>query len=359
MKFPASGRRFSLLKTSFAVLGIPPERDVRHAWNGVSQEHVNDSITLPAGRRRLLSGSRAMTTGLKRIAALIDTYPGKSRMQRFRSGWPAVASDDIKFYQSPKVQYRYRESGEGMPIVFTADPPATLEFYDELLSLFSTRFRTIVVELPAMGFSATTASFGFGWRETNDDLAGFLRDVAGTGAVLAFSCVAGLAAIDIAVRKPNLVSKLVLLQTGSVEAFARWKATRDPKGILGRPILGQLAMKRLAHKRMPQWYQLSVGNQGKLEHFCHCARESFSHGAIWSLASAYQSYMDPDITLGIPEQPILAIWGLADRSHPTGNADTARALSDRVRFIAYQDLGHAPELEDPARIFKDVCEFCA
>ncbi len=299
-----------------------------------------------------------MTTLLQRLATLIDTVPGERRMRRFRSTWPAGASHGVKFYRGPRVQYRYRERGAGTTIVFTADPPATLEFYDELLAIFSVEFRVIVVELPAMGFSATEAKFGFGWRETNDDLTVFLREVAGPGAVLAFSCVAGLAAIDIAVREPSLVSRLVLLQTGSVEAFARWKSARDPKGILGRSVMGQLAMKRLAHKRMPDWYRLSVGNVEKLDHFCACAHESFRHGALWSLASAYQIYMDPEIILGRPAQSILAIWGLADRSHPEGNADTARHLSDDVKFIAYADLGHAPELEDPARVFEAIRAFC-
>lgn len=294
---------------------------------------------------------------LRKLAARLDTFGAEARMQSFRHGWPARTSPDVKFYRSPKVQYRYRERGAGPTIVFSVDPPGTLEVYDDLLAAFAAHFRMLVVELPAMGFSAAQGDYGFEWRETNEDLADFLREVAGEQAILAFSCVAGLAAVDIAARHPALVSRLVLLQTGDVAAFVRWKARRDPRGVLARPFVGQYLMKRIARKRMPAWYQLSVGNTNKLDRFCSCAEESFKQGALWSLASAYQIYMDPGIELPVPGQPILAIWGLADRSHPPENAASPQMLSGNVTYHALADCGHCPELEDPETILRLVRAF--
>ncbi|MEO0713372.1 MAG: alpha/beta hydrolase [Pseudomonadota bacterium] len=298
---------------------------------------------------------------LKRLGARLDTAHGRRKMRAFKEGWPGQTTDEIKFYKTAKVQYRYRErqcsQGTGPTIVFTADPPATLEVYDELFAVFSSRFRVIAVELPAMGFSAVSPDYGFGFRETNDDLAEFLRAVAGAEAIWAFSCVAGLAAIDLATRQPDLVSKIILMQTGDVAAFAKWKAARDPKRILAKPVIGQFIMGRIAHKRMPDWYELSVGNRDKIPHFCACAAESFEHGAMWSLASAYQTYMDAGIELGRPSQPILALWGLADRSHPSENAVSALNFSDTVEHVTFDDLGHFSELEDTQRVFKLIEAF--
>lgn len=295
---------------------------------------------------------------LKRLGVRLDTLGGRQKMRAFKMGWPSQTHTEVKFYETERVQYRYRErpcsNGSSPTIVFTADPPATLELYDELFEVFSHRFRVIAVELPAMGFSAVNGRYSFGFRETNDDLATFLREVAGDEAILAFSCVAGLAAVDIAVRKPELVSYLVLLQTGDVAAFARWKEARDPKHILAKPIIGQLIMKQIAHKRMPDWYDLSVDNREKVEPFCRCASESFEQGAMWSLASAYQTYMDSGVELGRPSQPILALWGLADRSHPSENSVSALNFSDNVEHVTFDDLGHFSELEDTERIFEVI-----
>lgn len=294
---------------------------------------------------------------LARIGTRVDTFGGESRMRRFKNGWPATASPGVGFHRTAKVQYRYREAGAGPTIVFTADPPMTLETYDELIATFARAFRVVVVELPAMGFSATSRDFGFGFRETNDDLAEFLRAVCGERSIFAFSCVAGLAALDIAGRMPELASHLCLIQAGGVEAFALWKAARDPKGVLGRPVLGQVVMRRLAPKRMPAWYALSVGRKEKVADFCACAERSFEHGAMWSLASAYQLYMAERADPPPPLQPMLSLWGRADRSHPPQNVHALKALRHDVACVTFDDLGHTPELEDPQRVFEAVESF--
>lgn len=299
-----------------------------------------------------------MTGKLNRLATRLDTAGAVGRMRRHREGWPARASEGVAFFQSPKVQYRYREAGKGQTIVFSVDPPMTLEVYDALIATFSQRFRVVAFELPAMGFSAAAEDYRFGFRETHDDLAIFLRAVAGPGAVLAFSCVAGHAAVDIAARHPDLVSCLTLLQAGDVAAFTVWKAARDPKGVLATPILGHVAMRRMAPKRMPAWYALSVGKADMISELCRCAERSFQHGAQWSLASAYQCYMDPAVELPRPHQPLLSIWGGADFSHPAGNEHSIRRLRPDAVCVTFDDLGHTPELEDPARVFAAIVRFC-
>ena len=298
-----------------------------------------------------------MTSLLTRLGARIETWGGAAKMARFRTGWPATATPHVKFHRTAKVQYRYLEAGSGRTIVFTCDPPMTIEVYGPLVAAFAAHFRLIVVELPAMGFSATTADYAFGFRETNDDLAALLREVAGEGSIFAFSCAASLAALDLAGRMPELASHLALIQAGGTEAFAIWKAGRDPKGILAKPIVGQLAMARMAPKRMPQWYGLSVGRKEQIPHFCDCAGRSFAHGAMWSLASAYQIYMNQQGELPRPQQPILSIWGAADRSHPAGNQHSLARLYEGVRTVTFDDLGHTPELEAPDLVLAAILDF--
>ena len=301
-----------------------------------------------------------LTARLRRAGVRVDVGRGAARMAAFRNGW-AAGSDGVAFHRAGKTQFRYRERAAAVPgaptLVFAADPPATVEFYDEVMEVFSQRFRVVVLELPAMGFSATTSDFGFGFTETNDDVARFLADIAGEGAVLAFSCVATLCAIDLAARRPELVSALVLIQGGSVAAFDRWKAARDPNGVLARPVLGQVLMRRMAPKRLRQWYELSAGRRDRVEGFCDCAAETMGHGAMWSLASAYQVYMDPDVELAEPAQPTLVVWGEADRSHPDGNARLCAEAIPHARSVVLPGLGHAPEVEDPAAVFRVVTEF--
>jgi pimeloyl-ACP methyl ester carboxylesterase len=300
-----------------------------------------------------------MANLLSQLGARIDTWNGAAKMRRFRRGWPATATENVRFYKTSMVQYRYLEEGVGPTIVFTVDPPMTIEVYGPLVQAFYSQFRVIVVELPAMGFSATLGGYGFGFEETNDDLASFLRTICGERSIFAFSCAASLAAIDLAYRMPELVSHLCLIQAGGTEAFAIWKAARDPKGILAKPVIGQLVMKRMAPRRMPQWYGLSVGRTEQIEHFCTCAERSFSQGAMWSLASAYQLYLDQRHELPQPSQPMLSIWGGADRSHPASNAHSLARLYSGVESVTFDHLGHTPELEEPDRVLDAITAFLA
>ncbi|MEY4891387.1 MAG: hypothetical protein RIQ75_2517 [Pseudomonadota bacterium] len=298
-----------------------------------------------------------MTSFLARLGTRIDTWNGASKMERFRKGWPANATPNVRFHRTPMVQYRYLDEGNGPTIIFTVDPPMTIEVYGPLVEAFSKQFRVVVVELPAMGFSATLSGYSFGFNETNDDLASFIRAVCGEGSIFAFSCAASLAAIDIAHRMPELASHLCLIQAGGTEAFAIWKAARDPKGILAKPLIGQLTMKRMAPLRMPQWYGLSVGRTEQIAHFCSCAERSFTQGAMWSLASAYQLYLDQRPELPQPTQPMLSIWGSADRSHPASNAHSLERLYSGVKSVTFEHLGHTPELEEPALVLPAIKTF--
>jgi pimeloyl-ACP methyl ester carboxylesterase len=295
---------------------------------------------------------------LTRLAARLDTSGAKRRMRAFREGWPSTSRADVKFHDTGVTQYRYRERGSGPVIVFAADPPVTLEMYDAVLKTFAQRFRIVVFELPAMGFSAARESYGFGFRESADDVAAFLRAVAGERSVLAFSCAAGMAAVDIAARHPDLVSALALIQTTDWQGFQNWKAARDPKKILARPFLGQMAMRKMGPKRAPDWFKLATGNRAMVEPFCSCAAETLSRGAGWPLASAYQRYLGGAASpLEKPAQPILVIWGKADRSHGADAPARARSLGDNVRVVELDHVGHFGDLEDTPMAFRLITEW--
>ena len=119
---------------------------------------------------------------LTRLAALMDTAGYARRARAAREGAAGRARPGVGFFATPRAQYRDRSAAKGPAIVFCADPPLTLEAYDDLIALLAPRFRVIVFEAPAMGFSAARPRYGFGFRETVDDIALFLRAVAGPGA---------------------------------------------------------------------------------------------------------------------------------------------------------------------------------
>jgi len=288
------------------------------------------------------------------LALRMDAGFNAKHIPAFKSGWAARSRDDVQFFETQDVLFRYREAAgpDGAPtLVFCADPPVSLEQYDDLLALASKDFRVIVFELPGMGFSPGKLSYRFGFEQTNDNVAAFLREVAGEGAFLAFSCAAGLAAVDIARRHAALVGAIVLIQVADVAGFARWKAARDPQNVLGRPILGQLAMRKMGRKRMPAWFRLALGRKDHEQRFCSCSGEAMDEGALWSLASAYQVYLRDDLDLPPVAHPTLSIWGETDGSHPPEHRATTANLASNLEQVTFPELGHFPELQEPETVF--------
>jgi pimeloyl-ACP methyl ester carboxylesterase len=66
--------------------------------------------------------------------------------------------------------------------------------------------------------------------------------------------------------------------------------------------------------------------------------------------------MDPRVKLERPSQPVLSLWGEADRSHPRENVHTIRRLAPNARCVSFADLGHTPELEAPERVLAAIQE---
>lgn len=293
------------------------------------------------------------------VGRWIDMWGWRRRLQRFGSGWASRSRDDIQFFDTGLTQFRYRARGEGQSVLFVADPPITLEGYDALLDVYARRFRVVVVEAPAMGFSAVRGRFDFTFAQATREMALFMEAIVGPKAITAFSCVAGLSSIALAAERPDLIDRVVLIQTPSWEEEVRWKHSRDPQGVLHRPVIGQLVMKKLRTSRAPMWFKLSVGRKEHLENWCACAQQTLEEGAGWGLASAFQHYLTDRCQLAqTMQQPLLIIWGESDGSHPDTVRDSARRhASGQVSVVTYPDLGHFPELEDVERVYSDISAF--
>jgi len=297
---------------------------------------------------------------LKWMAARLDTIGARKKAANARTTWPARSRSDIRFADADGVTFRYRQAGKGQPIFFAADPPMTLEGYDRLLEVYSRDFQVFVFELPGMGFSVPGFWQDFRFFQANDSIAALIASLTSEPAILAFSCVSGLGALDIAGRHPARVSHLIQIQTPNWNEAIRWKKMRDPKNVLAKPFLGQIAMRKLARSRAPLWLDLAVGNKECLPGFCACATEALDHGASWAMATAFQSYLpEKEPPLARVVQPALAIWGNNDGSHRSTDRQSSLWLCDHPasRIVQHDDLGHFPELENVTLIHGEIVRF--
>ena len=286
---------------------------------------------------------------LKRLAAQIDKIGWRSRIERARTGPASSSCSGTLFYEDDECFIRYRKIGRGPAIVFLCDGPATIEVYDALIEQLAPSYTVIVLETPGNGFSVPKPSFSFNFIPSNEAVARFLRVVAGERAILAFSCGGAYAAIDIAARHPELCRQLVIIQAPSWEEEMRWKKSRDPRGLISTPFVGQLLFPRMMKPRAPAWYELSMADTPLVEHLCSCTAQAFDHGATFALPTLFQNYLSGDARpFEMADQPALAIWGAEDGSHAATDKHSSTSLAKSVDVKILEHVGHFPELEDPA-----------
>lgn len=281
-------------------------------------------------------------------AAKLEFRNWRDRIELARTGPPSVSCQDLSLYEDDLCAIRYRKGGTGPAIVFLCDGPATLEVYDRLFATLMDRFTVIAFEAPGNGFSVPKPGYDFGFQPVNDGVARFLKTVAGEQAILAFSCGGTYAAVDIAVRYPELCSRLITIQAPSWSEEMRWKRRRDPKKIISTPFLGQLVFPKMMKARAPDWYKLSMADTPTVDHFCTCTANAFAQGATFALPTMFQSYLAGHETpFAMADQPLLALWGERDQSHQETDKQSSSELAHDCDIVRLNHVGHFPELEDP------------
>jgi pimeloyl-ACP methyl ester carboxylesterase len=293
----------------------------------------------------MMTTPTALSRSLARAAARLDSLDFQLQERRARarsSGLSHVVHIDVG-----DALVRCRIEGKGPTIVFCVDPPVVIEQYDRLVRALSSDFRVVVFEPPGFGFSVARPSFDPSFEGTTRAVARFLRALGHGPYTLAFPCVTAFAALDVASRYPGLVERLVLMQAPSWEEELRWKERRDPKGVLGTPVVGQVAMRLLKRRRAPAWFDAAVGDRARTGELKRTTDDALRHGAQFGLATAFQSYLVPGAAPPASTRPTLVVWGEADRSHAKTDRESSRALGRDVTIVTAAELGHFPELERP------------
>lgn len=283
------------------------------------------------------------------LATWVDTIGPRLRLRSVLASDRFHSRPDIQHVRFPECIIRYRVAGSGpRTVVLATDPPVALEQYDALMALLQPDVRVVVLELPGFGFSLPLAGFRFDFTALNDVVARFLAQLDVGPCILAFPCVAAYGAIDIAARYPHLVSHVALIQAPSWTEQVKWKHGRDKRGVLSRPLVGQVVLQALKRQRAPRWFDAAVGNREQLPDFIATTDHALRGGACFCLASAFQRYLtDAPPRLEAVRQPSLIIWGEADRSHRRTDKTSSRIHCPNAAEVFLPHAGHFPELEQP------------
>ena len=271
----------------------------------------------------------------------------------------SLTREGMRFVEVEGAVLRVRTGGRGShTIVFTPDPPNVIEHYDRLFELLAPHARIVCFELPGFGLSFPRGGFDPSLPIGAAIVARLLEHL-GTGpCVLALACAAGLLSFSLAAERPDLVSKLVVIQTPSWPEEIAWTRRVDSGNLLGRPILGQLVMAFGKRRVATGWYAAATPDRETAQRFDVVAQERFDHGAGYCLASAFQAIRrEPVPDFGVLGQDALVLWGMADRTHRRTDKRSPLAFLPGARIVELEGVGHFPDLERPEWFRDRLLEF--
>jgi pimeloyl-ACP methyl ester carboxylesterase len=298
---------------------------------------------------------------LVQIGGLVDTIAAIPSRRHLR-GWAMQNPSDARLLELGDCWIRYRIAGSGsQTVVMVADAPLSIGDYDELIELLRDRYRIVVMEAPACGLSLPKLNFDFSYRRWTAAFIAALDALKLGPAIFVSPCVSGLSGIGIANMRPDLIRGLVVAQTADWTEERTWAHSLGSLGLFKVPVWGQLVMLRAKHARWDQRLPAIVGERP--ERFLPNINATLQHGACYCMASAGMYFLTRQCPHEVRpiKQPGLALWGLKDRGHIAAKTDmrSISRLLPNAEVRVLDDVGHWPEVENPAQFARLLDEFVA
>lgn len=234
------------------------------------------------------------------------------------------------------------ERGSGRPVLLLhggAGPTSVTGFADLLAERAGVR--VIVPVHP--GFGGTPRPEGLDSIRGLAELYELLLDALDAeGAVVIGNSIGGWIALELALRRPRALSRIVLVDAVGVE-------------VEGHPVAGALPPEQLVQH---SWYDPSKAPSLDPATLPPAARELLA-GNRSALQVYGGSMTDPSLLprLAAITAPALVVWGEADR---IADPDYGRALAAAIpgaRFTLLPRTGHVPQVETPEALLEALLPF--
>jgi pimeloyl-ACP methyl ester carboxylesterase len=221
------------------------------------------------------------------------------------------------------------------------------------IEALSKDFTVIAWDAPGAGRSADPAE-PYGMAEWADCLDGVLEALAlGPAHVLGLSW-GGSLALELYRQHAEAVGSLILADT-----YAGWKASLSEEACAQRLDMAVRTSAMPASELVSTWLPQLLARRASPERADELAAiVSDTHPA--GLRLMVQAMAEADLRDVLPtiRVPTLLLWGEADERSPLDIAESMLAAIPGAKLAVIPGVGHASNVEAPARFTAEVLEFC-
>ena len=258
------------------------------------------------------------------------------------------------------------ELGEGPPLLFVHGLAGSWQNWLEQLPVFAQDHRVIAMDLPGFGASPMP-------RDTIT-IKGYARilealcdELEVESAPWVGNSMGGFISAELAINSPQRVERLVLVSAAGITSEHQREAKLIPLmrrvEVLLAFYTAWIGKRSEIVARRPRARQLTMWSVAR-----HPTRlppplvaEQLKGSGKPGFIDAFHALSNYPIRdrLGKIACPTLIVWGDSDKLVPTSDADVFEELIEQSRKVIYEDTGHVPMFERPARFNADLRDFLA
>jgi pimeloyl-ACP methyl ester carboxylesterase len=241
----------------------------------------------------------------------------------------------------------YDSRGSGPAIILLPSGAHDRRDFDELRDQLPGRYRSVAIDWPGHGQSAA--------QPQNDEmqLTRLIREVvqvvAPHGAVLIGHSIGGNVAARLAIRHPELVTGLVLLDAGGFEESRTY--SRAFSSLMSRPWFV-----RMVYPAFSAWY-MRANTSADRQARATAVEITRSIAGRTAVSQMWHSFNHPAHDLRADAEkisaPTLIVVGNRDPVIPVSAAQTAHHLIRKSKLLVL-DSGHSPHTTNPAPIAREL-----
>src|SRR6195952_4884808 len=244
------------------------------------------------------------------------------------------------------------QSGNGPPLFLFHSLLSDRASFDAIVPELAKSYRVIVPELPGFGHSQAV---GGGLAGVADRMAEAVKDAAlAKDAIVLGNGYGGFVALQMAIRHPNIATKLILADCGAAfseagrEAFRNMAAASKAKGLSA---ITDVAMRRLF---APEF-------QAANPDLMRDRREAFlrTDPEVFRAACGALAELDLRPQLGQVKVPVLVVVGEHDEATPPPMSHEIAAGLPQARLKIIPGCAHVPQLQAPAAFLAVIGDFLA
>lgn len=259
---------------------------------------------------------------------------------------------DYQFLQVGKLRIRHVDAGSGEPVILMHGLGGSIESWTNNIDGLAKSMRVIAIDLPGFGLS-DKPKMNYTIRFYRDFVVRFLKQLQLDQVSMVGSSLGGQVAAEVAISRPSLVKKLVLI---------------SPAGALPRAFKGTPALWRYVRvinaKSVQQVKQVlfAVDSKPVDDSYAQLVYEKMSmpdaKEAFLSALAGSAKAPRLNNRLNKIRAPTLLLWGKEDYMIPVKFVEPFVKMKN-CRIVMLENCGHRPHFERPELFNKIVAEFLA